>query len=160
MEHAQTDITPDLTVEIAHINRFPLPPSVNELYATVGRRRVKSIPYKRFEDQLRIWMMTNHDQLQLAWSLSMNTGPNNFLHVDCRFHMMRGNILCKDRTPKRNDTSNRIKALHDALSQILGIDDSYFWSGTFDKVAVDDPSKVGVEITMVVSKYEDFNAAE
>lgn len=91
----------------------------------------------------------------MARQLTMATGPRRFMHVDTVFFMLRGRILCKDGTPRRNDTSNRLKALHDVLAEILGIDDSFFFSGSYDKVAVDDESKVGVDIVMVVAAYEE-----
>ena len=94
-------------------------------------------------------------EIDLARELTLVAGSRRFIHVDTVFYMLRGRILCKDGTPKRNDTSNRIKALHDALAQILGIDDSYFFSGSYDKIAVDDEMHVGVDITMVVTDYEE-----
>ena len=46
------------------------------------------------------------------------------------FWFLRENVLTQKGLPKRNDVSNRIKALHDQLSQLLGIDDCWFWGVT------------------------------
>ena len=149
------DIGPDINLDVVTINKFPLPPSANALYSNLGRRRIKSKAYRDYLNEVRLWMLMNQRQLHDARRISMNTTPFNFIHIDCRFYMLRTSIFTKDNKPKRNDTSNRIKALHDALSVILGIDDSYFWSGSFDKLAVDHETQQGVEITMVISRYEE-----
>lgn len=141
--------------EIASLLRFPLPPSANALYASIGKRRVKTAVYKKFEHAARYWMLKHSSEINDARTLTLDTGSQRFIHIDTVFFMERKNIICKDGTPKRNDTSNRLKALHDVLSQILGLDDSYFFSGSYDKVAVDDPSLVGVDITMVLTPYTD-----
>ena len=101
------------------------------------------------------WMKYHSAEIDVARELTLAAGPRRFIHVDTVFYMLRGRILCKDGNPKRNDTSNRIKALHDALAKILGIDDSYFFSGSYDKLGVEDENKVGVDITMVISDYQE-----
>lgn len=150
------DLTrPQKHLDLVHIPLFPLPPSANALYASVGRRRVKSKVYIQFIAAARRWMMTNSKVIEESRQLTLETGARRFLHVDTVFYMMRKTIICKDGTPRRNDTSNRLKALHDVLAEIIGIDDCYFFSGSYDKVAVDDERKVGVDITMVISPYEE-----
>lgn len=141
--------------DVVNLVRFPLPPSANALYANFGKRRIKTAVYKQFEQAARFWLLRNSRQIDEARSLTLETGPRKFIHIDTVFFMLRKNIICKDGTPKRNDTSNRLKALHDVLAQILGLDDCWFFSGSYDKVAVDLPKHVGVDITMVVSAYED-----
>ena len=141
--------------EIANLTGFPLPPSANGLYKSVGRRRAKSSDYLAFERSAIAWMRWHTIEIDEARELTLLTGPNRYIHIDCVFYMLRERIICKSGLPKKNDTSNRLKALHDALSQILGIDDCYFFSGSFDKVAVDDPSEVGVDVTMVISEYKE-----
>lgn len=100
-------------------------------------------------------MRLHPKELQNARELTIGTGPCRFIHIDTVFYMQRSRIFTKAGTPKRNDTSNRLKALHDALAKMLGIDDSYFWSCSADKVAVDDEADEGVDITMVISTYEE-----
>ena len=141
--------------EIANLTGFPLPPSVNALYATVGRRRVKSREYRVFERSVLAWMKFHTIEVDEARELTLQTGPYRYIHIDCVFYMLRSRIICKNGLPKRNDSANRQKALDDVLSKILGIDDSYFWSGAYDKVAVDDLSDVGVDITMVIAEYKE-----
>jgi Holliday junction resolvase RusA-like endonuclease len=141
--------------DIVTLSGFPMPPSVNNLYISMGRRRVKAPSYRAFERQVLQWMMLHAQELDLARKLSTMTGPQRFIHIDAVFFMHRSRILCKDGRPKKNDTANRIKALDDALAQILGIDDCYFWSGSYDKAAVDDESLVGVDVTMVISEYKE-----
>lgn len=112
-----------------------------------------------FERNALAWMKCHSVEVDQARQLTTLTGSRQFIHIDTVFFMLSSRILCKDGKPKRNDTSNRLKALHDAIGQILGIDDSYFWSCSCDKVAVDDEEKVGVDITMVITSYKDRECA-
>lgn len=148
-------LRPKAPPDVVNLEGFPLPPSVNNLYLTIGKRRVKAGDYRLFERAVMVWMKRNAEALDYARQLTILTGPKRFIHIDTMFYMKRERIFCKDGRPKRNDTSNRIKALHDALATILGLDDCYFWSGGYDKQAVDDDQKVGVSITMVISPYEE-----
>lgn len=116
---------------------------------------MRSHAYKMFESAARKWMILNPEMVDEARQLTLDAGPNRFIHIDTVFRMLRKNIFTKEQKPKRNDSSNRIKALHDVVAEMLGIDDCYFWSGSYDKVAVDDESEVGVDITMVISTYTD-----
>lgn len=142
--------------EIAILSGFPLPPSTNHLYKTIvirGRsRRAKSKEYKAYEHAVKVWMMTHHHELQLARALTTMAGPGRFIHLDLDFKFHRSRILCKDGKPKRLDTSNRLKALEDALSLILGIDDCWFWSGQYDKSIAPENEVERVEIVMLVAE--------
>jgi len=137
--------------DVVLFKRFPLPPSVNELYATIGRKRVRSSVYRSYVRAALIWMKMNPEIVKQARELSIETGPHRFIHIDTIFYMNRKNIICADGRPKRNDTSNRLKALHDVLSEIIGIDDSYFWSLSADKTPVENENEVGVDVTLIVS---------
>lgn len=136
------------------IVRFPLPPSVNALYSSIGHsgRRVKSKAYLNYQRSVYNWLGSNLEQVKVGRSIcSKVNGTKAVLEVNATFYMEHRSIRCKDGRPKRNDTSNRLKALHDALSDIvLGIDDSYFWNGTFKKVSVDDPKLEGVDIEFII----------
>lgn len=96
-------------------------------------------------------MLTNHEQLDQARVITLECRARRFLHVDAIFKFHEKNILTKDGKPQRNDTSNRIKALHDVLAAILGIDDSYFWSLACDKKVTLDTQDECVDVTIVVA---------
>lgn len=118
------------------IKGFPMPPSANALYAN-GKYggRFKSIKYREYEETVRLWCRDYQHILRTARNLINNLSHGEVLHVERSFYHQKGKIITKDGKPRKNDTSNRIKALDDVLSEILGTDDSLFWSGTYYKHA-------------------------
>lgn len=136
------------------IKEFPVPPSANALYAYVKNRMVKTAKYRKYEQEVFKWLTVNHDKVREIRSFVKDLSPF-VLHVDATFHMKRSDIICLNGKPKRNDTSNRLKALHDVLSMIIiGVDDSYFWSGSFHKVAIRESKDPSVEITLILRPIE------
>lgn len=122
------------------ITGFPVPPSVNALYRFGHGKVHKSKSYKEYERSVYAWINANQAQVKGVREFLKDISPY-VLDVSAMFYMPRTEIVCLDGRPKRNDTSNRLKALHDALSAaILGIDDCYFWSGGFNKCPADEPS--------------------
>ncbi len=126
-----------------YLKSFPMPPSSNNAYATCADgRRHKSKEARAFGKDVEAWHWSNAQVVRrqltgLQEDMVLKGIKLYVFNVDAIFWMRRSSIICKDGTPKRNDTSNRIKLLHDALAGVLGIDDSMFWSGTFDKIAID-----------------------
>lgn len=137
---------------------FPLPPSVNTLYRNLpaGRGRAKTQKYRTYENTCRIWMLQNQNQLWQARALAMDAAaqPFSVLRVDSMFYFEASRILTMAGKPKRNDSSNYLKAPLDMLAQMLHIDDSYFWSGFYDKEPVDHPEyeRVDFRLTLVQIK--------
>jgi Holliday junction resolvase RusA-like endonuclease len=138
--------------DICIISGFPMPPTTNHLYATVGKKRIKSKEYKQFRERVRIWMLQHHHELMLARNVSTKVGPRRFLHLDMTFRFHIDRILTKDSKPKKLDGSNRVKALEDVLCEMLGIDDCWVWSGSFDKSIQDPARDEDVEITLLVAE--------
>lgn len=123
------------------VNQFPMPPTLNQLYTfprkESSRAIQKSRTYAAYEKAVHKWLLSNQDQVAAIRQFVKDIGYH-VIHVDAVFHFLRKHILCKEDKPLRNDTSNRLKALHDVLSrQIVGVDDSYFWSGSFSKLAIE-----------------------
>lgn len=134
------------------ITKFPLPPSVNKLYRNViGVGRAKGREYKAYENACRIWMLTQQVQLFNARKFVRSVGPYKALKADAMFYFLRERILTKANTPKRNDTSNYLKAPLDLLSQILHVDDCYIWAGTYDKTPVDSilDERVDIKLSLI-----------
>lgn len=124
---------------------FPMPPSVNHLYgwSPGAGRLVKSKLCTNYERTVGKWVLTNQAQLEKLRLFTKDLGAYVF-DVAAMFHMERSSIICLNGKPKKNDTSNRIKALHDVLSSIVGVDDSYFWSLSADKQATDNKPFVDI----------------
>lgn len=116
------------------IKSFPMPPSANELYFEPAKgRRAKTMQYKKYEGLVQFWMYKNGYQIQNARLIMQKRTNDEAFHIETNFYFLKNKILTKNNTPKKNDTSNRIKALHDVLSQVLGIDDCLFFDGSFSK---------------------------
>lgn len=142
----------------ATIKDLPIPPSVNAAYGTDfrTRRRFKTKDYTTFEGAIKHWCLINPRQLGLARDLTIRIQKGHALQVDLYFSFPKEKILTKPTKqkpshPKRNDTSNRIKIAHDALAEVLGIDDCYFWQGKFHKKALntDHPGFMDVVLTII-----------
>ncbi len=131
------------------IRGFPVPPSVNQLHRFVNGRVIKSKAYNDYERAVFKWITTNQEQVKSVRDFLKDLGEY-VLDVSAVFHMEKKSIVCLNGKPKRNDTSNRLKALHDALSTaILGIDDCYFWSCSADKVVGDDHVEITIRLRTI-----------
>lgn len=118
------------------ITDFPLAISVNKAYPTIGGRRVRSGDYKKFlvyaarwkglhmgqlldiEEQLRSWMREGYQ-----------------LRVDSWFCFLHERLYTKKNEVKALDSHNFTKSLHDALAELLNIDDRHFFAGLAEKVS-------------------------
>jgi Holliday junction resolvase RusA-like endonuclease len=120
------------------LNGLPMPPSINAAYANTPKGRIKTKAYRDFEKAMEEYRLKNLKAVNEAkWDIHRQTLLGKVLHVDCEFMFPVGKIICQgpkiQGKPKRLDASNRIKCLEDALSKMLLVDDSYFWSGSFSK---------------------------
>lgn len=137
---------------------IPIPPSSNNMY-TNGRfgGRVKSAKMREWEREFADWAMENGQVFARAkMLLALRLKPGVVLAMHPTFFFERSRILCKDGKPKRNDTSNYLKPLHDALAAALQIDDSWIFDGTMRKRPVDGeerPEMVAVEIELVPAEW-------
>ena len=114
---------------------FPqLPPSVNEMYFTKGKRRILTSKAKAYKQRL----------ITGAWEACpglnefvLAAGDTWFILLELDFYfesLVNKGWLAKDRAGKRKatqrykriDASNRVKLLEDAVSECIGIDDSRF----------------------------------
>lgn len=130
------------------IEGFPMPPSTNTLHTVARGRIIKAKTYREYEKKVTAWLVENQDVIKGVRGFVKDLAPN-VIHIDASFAMSKKDIIGVDGKPRRNDTSNRLKALHDVLSNIIiGIDDSYFWSGSFTKIAVASRSEACVNIRL------------
>lgn len=113
---------------------IPIPPSLNNAYPSdkLGRR-FKSAKFKAWEKIFSDWTFLNSLAVTAARNEFSQPIPESFVHIQCEFFFHASNILCRDGSPKKNDTSNRLKILHDAVSEVIWLDDKYFFDGTFTK---------------------------
>lgn len=127
--------------------RFPMSISSNQLYASVRGRLIKSSAGRHYVAKTYLWANKNRSVVnKLKEILRGKT-----LRVDCAFYFPREKLLTKKNTLKRLDWSNRLKILHDCLSDIIEVDDSHFISGYCCK-KISDNDEAYVEITISEAK--------
>jgi hypothetical protein len=132
--------------DFVELKGFPMPPSDNALKTPLiikGKSRtVKSAEYRLFERAAQSWAMRNQEHLNKARELTLKCAPGWALKVDRVYWFQKSTIVRKTSDkktgaqagePKCNDTFNRVKALHDVVATLLGIDDKFFWRGDTDK---------------------------
>ncbi len=144
----------DKDAEISTLNDFPMPPSTNQMYRIFRGRPVKSPKYAAYENEVRIWMMKNREELDAARAMTLLCGPGKFLHMDVVFRFERKSILSKENKPIRLDLDNKLKVLWDVIAKILGIGDEYFWSLYADKDLVGPDESAHAEVTLMITDFE------
>lgn len=114
---------------------IPMVPSMNMAYPTNRKtgRRFKSKEFVQWERDFHIWCLSHAPQVNEARREFSHPIRGKIVVVHTNYFFTRESILCLDGRPKKNDTSNRLKILHDAVSSAIWLDDSYFFDGTFTK---------------------------
>lgn len=138
------------------LSGIPLPPSSNNMYANARRGgRMKSAKMRLWERDFAVWALENAQALARARQLlKLRLTAGSVLAINSTFFFQRSRILCKDGTPKRNDTSNYLKALHDALAEALQIDDAWFFDGMMRKRPVTGESEsVTVDVEVLAAEW-------
>lgn len=140
---------------IMNLKRIPIPPSSNNMYATIFGKgkswRTKSRDSRQWESDVSNWALAHADEIRQIKERLKDLKPGEVIHVDTQFSFTRERILTKQSKPKKLDTSNRIKPIHDILSKLIEIDDCYFWHGSFSKIIVARPEQEGVDITLRIA---------
>lgn len=114
---------------------LPLPPSENELYRNVpGRGRAATRELREWKAKIALWILQHQNEVRQARAWIREQKQPLVIDIQASFVIHRPRLWCKKGNPKRLDASNRIKALHDAVAEILGVDDKHVWGGTFQKV--------------------------
>jgi len=93
---------------------LPLPPSINEQYATVNGRRVSSMAARRFKQQVRERLRSLERQGVLDDELQ-NALRQNYLALFLDFYFT---------TPLKRDLDGGLKITQDALCEGLGLNDN------------------------------------
>lgn len=135
------NIKPDAVI----FKNLPMSPSSNQLYASVRGRLIKSSEGRNYALKMHIWAQRHKSTIdKLKEILRGKT-----LRVDCVFYFPKSKLITKKNTLKRLDWSNRIKALHDSLSDVIGVDDSHFISGyCCKKISDNDEAYIDITISL------------
>lgn len=139
-----------MLVEISH---FPMPPSANRLQkSTRSGTRYNTSEYKEFQDECAYWALSNLPLVTSVKNKIAAMEKHHVLYISTMYYFERHRILTKSGRPKRNDTANREKALHDWVAKVFEFDDCLFWCGSYDKTALhpeDKKEKVKIIIRVV-----------
>ncbi len=117
----------------------PLPPTTNNAYANVGRRRVKTAAARAYARRVGLIAWAEAKAARLA------PGPADWLAVEAR-------VWFPDR--RRRDVANCEKLLVDAICAVLGVDDSRVAVNDF-RLGGYDPVRPRVEVTVRVLGAEE-----
>lgn len=93
---------------------LPLPPSINEQYATVNGHRVSSAVARNFKKQVRETLRTLERQGKLTNALR-ETIRNNYLALFLDFYFA---------TPLKRDLDGGLKITQDAICDVLELNDN------------------------------------
>jgi len=108
--HSQNARRPPSTLRLT----LPLPPSINELYATVDGHRVSTVVARRFKQQVRDLLRTLERQGHIHDEL-LNTFRQSYLALSLDFYFS---------TPLKRDLDGGLKITQDALCEGLGLNDN------------------------------------
>lgn len=110
------------------INGLPLPPSINQSYATnfKTRRRFKSKDLTNFEKLIANYWLERNLQLQENRKIIESwIKEKRDLSFTCIFYLDHKRIFTSDMRKKKMDVSNRIKAIEDSIVGWLWYDDCH-----------------------------------
>lgn len=135
----QNSIDQKLNSEI--IFAFPFPISVNESLMPIGGRLVKTTKARTYAKKAVAYADTMPAMPRFRLQIANWIDEQKTLRVDTFFIWPKDSIFTKGKTAKswvkKIDAHNRIKQLHDALSEVLQVDDMYFFAGDTEKVYSD-----------------------
>lgn len=116
------------------LTSIPMVPSMNMAYPSNRfGRRFKSKEFKEWEREFSCWCLSHAEEVNHARKLFSKPKPSHIVRIDSEFYFPREEIITLDGRPKRNDSSNRLKILHDGIATAIWLDDCHFFDGYFIK---------------------------
>jgi len=147
--------------DAAYFMDLPMSPQSNNMYATLpDRRRIPSKELKLYQRMMQEWALKNQFIAQTARKRCQEiVNSGNFLFVEAHFFFKKEKVFTKVGGVKKMDVSNRIKAMHDCVSEIIGVDDCYFWSVSAQKniLEFNEPERVTVTIREFIFDDSEYN---
>lgn len=125
------------------LSDFPVAPTTNNLYLTIGKRRVPSKQLKIYKQLVHNWRL---DHLKEVKEAALYLKGKGTLALDLIWRAPEVRFFTKTAGIRRLDASNRIKACEDALSEVLGINDSVFFRCSIEKRVIFDLKKECIDV--------------
>lgn len=119
---------------------FPFPTSVNESLAAVGGRLVKTSKARHFLASAIMYAKTHREFREYRHIVADWINKRQTIRVDCVYVWPKSRIFTKESNKEAKswvrqiDAHNRNKQLHDAIAEVFGEDDKYFFAGDTEKV--------------------------
>jgi Holliday junction resolvase RusA-like endonuclease len=111
---------------IAEFVKLPMPPTVNKIYANVGRKRIASSHLREFKKNIMVWGCSNREELSIARGKIRSVLDRSYdISLKFTFYFPKNRIYTKEHLIRKLDTSNRIKPAEDAICKLLDFDDRY-----------------------------------
>jgi len=131
---------------------IPFPPSGNQMYP--GKiRRYPSKELKQFKQDMELWAALNKKDLdKKSTEFCKQLAGGKVVRISRFFFYPYDRIYTKDGRIKKNDVTNRIKAIDDSITDLMGIDDSLIWEGAEFKCIADDAAHVVVVLSAIDPK--------
>jgi Holliday junction resolvase RusA-like endonuclease len=148
------------------LDKLPIPPSSNQIYRSFYNKKIgrlihyKSKELKAYETLVGVWAADRIDTMVDVKSKLKQSISNQraFIRIDAYFGFKPERLWNREGARKKIDVSNRIKALHDALSSLLEIDDRFFCLGDCEPAVVGPWEEECVLIKMTVSETKSMKA--
>jgi hypothetical protein len=117
---------------------LPMPPTSNNQYASLRRGnkiiRVPSTGLRLFKDAMQKYALTCMQQIHASRQLTQSwIRDKKPLEITCVFFFHKSRLISKKNDFKKLDVSNRVKAAHDSIADMLGIDDCRFFRVVAEK---------------------------
>lgn len=140
-----------MRVEAIFLAGMPMPPSENMMYrnvAKIGRALTKEA--RQYQKEMQVWACVSNQKITHARLLFDN---EFYLGIDVYLYFPKERIICKNGSPKKLDTANRLKALLDSVARNCGWDDCKFWNVSVHKlVSPNETSYVDAKIYALDAK--------
>lgn len=131
---------------------LPMPPSSNHQYSLFRRGsktlHIPSKALKEYKQAMSSYPLLHSNSCLIARALMRRWLDNRLpLEFHSVFYFSHQKLFTKDNQVKRLDVSNRIKALHDCMGEMLQVDDSMIFRLTAEKaISQQNAEMVCVEI--------------
>lgn len=122
-----------------YLTDLPLPYSVNQglIRNKYSHKYIKTSYARAFDSKIDCWIARHIGDNKFSY-LKEEINKGKMLRVDYYFLFHVDRIIWKNKkTLRQLDVDNRIKPLQDAVSKIIGIDDTYFKKGHREIISVD-----------------------
>lgn len=134
---------------LGRLKTLPMPPTLNQSYVNVGKRRICSRGLNEFKAATLRWGLAHKAQLcRIRAKLEEFEGYK--VRLEFLFKFEPGKLFTKQGKFKKLDVSNRIKAAEDSVSALLGFDDRNVFRIEAEKVEAQGLGAVGFEVSVYV----------